>query len=101
MRAMGMRDRQIQGIVSMGIRWYWLVGKYIGTCIGSADKLANIVHRGIDYSALMRDNSFVYRVQGQLYGVWDPLAIIGAFFLGIALAVLVTSFSRIGFCAWI
>lgn len=92
MRAMGMRDRQIRALFLWESGGIGLLGSILGLVLGV---LINwpIVHRGIDYSALMRDNSFGYRVQGQLYGVWDPLAIIGAFFLGIALAVLVTSFS--------
>jgi hypothetical protein len=48
---------------------------------------------GIDYSFLLRESSFGYRIQGHMYGVWDIKSMIPAFAMAVGMAVLVAAFS--------
>lgn len=92
MRAMGMRDRQIRMMFLYESAGIGLLGGLYGVVMGT---LVNwpLVTFGIDYSSLLREANFGYRIQGQLYGVWDIKTIISAFLLGVVLSVFVASLS--------
>ncbi len=92
MRALGMKDKQIRSLFLWESAGIGFIGGIIGVGIGA---LINwpLVRFGIDYSAIMRDTSFGYRIQGQMYGEWDVLTMVLAFFMGVGMAVLVAMFS--------
>ncbi|OQX29608.1 MAG: hypothetical protein B0D92_02770 [Spirochaeta sp. LUC14_002_19_P3] len=92
MRALGMKDRQIRSLFLWESAGIGLIGSVLGTAMGM---LINwpLVRFGLDYSSLLRDSSFGYRIQGQMYGVWDFSSIAIAFLLGVGLSVLVAMFS--------
>ena len=92
MRALGMKDVQIWGMFLWESAGIGLLGGILGVGLGA---LINwpLAKWGIDYSSLMRDDSFGYRIQGQMYSAWDVRSIVSAFFLGVGLAVFVALFS--------
>ncbi len=92
MRALGMTDRKIRGLFLWESAGIGLIGGFYGVALGA---LVNwpLVKFGLDYSNMMRDNSFGYRTLGQFYGVWDATTLILAFVLGVGLTVLVAAFS--------
>ena len=92
MRALGMRNRQIRALFLWESAGIGLLGGLYGVGLGA---LLNwpLVKWGIDYSFLLRDSSFGYRIQGQMYGVWNLQSIVTAFLMGVGMAVLVAAFS--------
>lgn len=92
MRALGMKDVQVWAMFLWESAGIGLIGGLLGVGLGA---LINwpLAKWGIDYSFLLRDDSFGYRIQGQMYGVWDVQSILTAFFLGVGLAVFVALFS--------
>ncbi len=92
MRALGMKDIQIWAMFLWESAGIGLLGGFIGVGLGA---LVNwpLAKYGIDYSFLLRESSFGYRIQGQMYGVWDVQSILTAFLLGVGLAVFVALFS--------
>ncbi len=92
MRAMGMKNSQIRSLFLWESAGIGLLGGVFGIGLGA---LVNwpLVRWGIDYSFLMRESSFGYRIQGQMYGVWDFPTMAAAFFLGVGMTVLVAVFS--------
>lgn len=92
MRALGMKNRQIRALFLWESAGIGLIGSIMGVTLGL---LVNwpLVKFGIDYSALLRESNFGYRIQGQMYGVWDVPTIVAAFFMGVGMAVFVASFS--------
>ncbi len=92
MRALGMRNRQIRALFLWESAGIGLIGGIFGVGLGALVTWP-LVKWGIDYSFLLRDASFGYRIQGQMYGVWDFPSMITAFILGVGMAVLVAAFS--------
>ncbi|RLW68299.1 MAG: hypothetical protein B6D68_03930 [spirochete symbiont of Stewartia floridana] len=92
MRALGMKNGQIRRLFLWESAGIGLLGGVLGIGLGA---LVNwpLVRWGIDYSFLMRESSFGYRIQGQMYGVWDFPTMAAAFFLGVGMTVLVAVFS--------
>jgi len=92
MRAMGMKNHQVRALFIWESAGIGFLGSIYGLGLGA---LMNwpLVRWGIDYGFLLRDSNFGYRIQGQMYGVWDFPSMLIAFALGIALAVLVAVFS--------
>ena len=92
MRALGMRNRQIRSLFlweSAGIGFF---GGLYGVILGC---LVNwpLTTRGLDFGFLLRDASFGYRIQGQMYGVWNAASIILAFVMGLVMSVFVAALS--------
>jgi len=92
MRALGMRNRQIRAMFLWESAGIGLLGGFYGVGLGALVTWP-LVKWGIDYSFLLREASFGYRIQGQMYGVWDFPSMIIAFVLGVGMAVLVAAFS--------
>lgn len=92
MRALGMRNRQIRALFLWESAGIGLIGGIYGVALGALVTWP-LVKWGIDYSFILRDASFGYRIQGQMYGVWDFPSMIIAFALGVGMAVLVAAFS--------
>ena len=92
MRALGMPDRKIRALFLWESGGIGLLGGLYGVGLGA---LVNwpMVKWGLDFSSLMRDDSFGYRILGKMYGVWDLPSILTAFGLGVGMAVLVAAFS--------
>jgi len=92
MRALGMKNRQIRTLFIWESAGIGFLGSIYGVGLGV---LINwpLVRWGIDYGFLLRESNFGYRIQGQMYGVWDFPSMMSAFVLGIALTVLVALFS--------
>ncbi|MCK5737313.1 MAG: ABC transporter permease, partial [Spirochaetaceae bacterium] len=78
MRALGMRDRQIRALFLWESAGIGLLGGVYGVGLGSLITWP-LVKFGIDYGFLLREGSFGYRIQGQMYGVWDFKNMIFAF----------------------
>lgn len=92
MRALGMRDRQIRALFLWESAGIGILGGVYGVGLGALLTWP-LVKWGIDYSFLLRESSLGYRIQGQMYGVWDFPSMIAAFAMGVGLAVLVAAFS--------
>ncbi len=92
MRALGMRNRQIRALFLWESAGIGVLGGLYGVGLGALVTWP-LVKWGIDYSFLLRDSSFGYRLQGQMYGVWDFPSMIAAFAMGVGMAVLVAAFS--------
>ncbi len=92
MRALGMADRKIRHMFLLESAGIGAVGSFIGILVGA---LVNIplVKYGLDYSAIMRDSNFGYRMTGIFYGSWHWQGYLYALILGIGLAVLVAAVS--------
>lgn len=92
MRALGMRDRQIRALFLWESAGIGLLGGIYGVGLGA---LVNwpLVKFGIDYGFLLRESSFGYRIQGQMFGIWDFKSMITAFILGVGMTVLVAAVS--------
>lgn len=88
MRAMGMGDREIRITFLLEAGGIGFIGSVLGTLFGIGLN-AFMVYRGIDFTWLLKDMDLGYRVSGVMHGAWHPSAIVGAFFLGIALSVLI------------
>jgi ABC-type lipoprotein release transport system permease subunit len=92
MRALGMRDSQIRALFLWESAGIGLLGGLYGVGLGALVTWP-LVKWGIDYSFLLREASFGYRIQGQMHGVWDIPNMAIAFVMGVGMAVLVASFS--------
>ena len=92
MRALGMLNRQIRALFLWESAGIGLLGGFYGVGLGALVTWP-LAKWGIDYSFLLREASFGYRIQGQMYAVWDFPSMIIAFFLGVGMAVLVAAFS--------
>jgi len=92
MRALGMKDRSIRALFLWESAGIGLLGSVYGLGLGALVTWP-IVRWGIDYSSLMRESSFGYRIQGHLFAVWDVPSMIYAFLMGVGMAVLVAAFS--------
>jgi len=92
MRALGMGNRQIRALFLWESAGIGFLGGLYGVGLGALVTWP-LVKWGIDYSFLLRDSSFGYRLQGQMYGVWDIPSMIAAFVMGVGMAVLVAAFS--------
>lgn len=92
MRALGMKDRQVRVMFLWEAAGIGFLGGFQGMVLGA---LVNwpLTKWGLDYSKLLRDSSFGYRIQGQFYGIWDVPGMIVAMLCGVALTVLVALFS--------
>jgi ABC-type lipoprotein release transport system permease subunit len=92
MRALGMKNRQIRALFLWESAGIGLLGGIYGVGLGA---LVNwpLVRWGIDFTFLMRDGSFGYRILGKMYGVWNLPSILTAFAMGVGMAVLVAAFS--------
>ncbi len=92
MRALGMKNNQIRSLFLWESAGIGLLGGIYGVGLGA---LINwpLVKFGIDYSFLLRESNFGYRIQGQMYGAWEIPTMIAAFFMGVGMAVLVAAFS--------
>ncbi len=92
MRALGMRDREIRKLFLWESAGIGLLGGIYGVGLGALATWP-LVKWGIDYTFLLREASFGYRIQGQMYGVWNVHNMFIAFALGVGMAVLVAAFS--------
>lgn len=92
MRALGMKNNQIRSLFLWESAGIGLLGGVYGVGLGA---LINwpLVKFGIDYSFLLRESNFGYRIQGQMYGAWEIPTMIAAFLMGVGMAVLVAAFS--------
>jgi ABC-type lipoprotein release transport system permease subunit len=88
MRALGMGDREIRWTFLLEAGGIGFIGSVLGTFFGIGLN-AFMVYRGIDFTWLLKDMDLGYRVSGVMHGAWHPSAIVGAFFLGVALSVLI------------
>lgn len=92
MRALGMKARQIRSMFLWESAGIGLIGGFYGVALGC---LVNwpLAKWGINYGFLLRDSSFGYRIQGQMFSAWDAGSIILAFFMGVVMAVFVAWFA--------
>jgi ABC-type lipoprotein release transport system permease subunit len=88
MRAMGMGDREVRLTFLLEAGGIGFIGSVLGTIFGIGLN-AFMVYRGLDFTWILKDMDLGYRVSGVMHGAWHPSAIVGAFFLGIALSVLI------------
>ncbi len=92
MRALGMKARQIRRMFLWESAGIGLIGGFLGVLLGC---LVNwpLAKWGLNYGFMLRESSFGYRIQGQLYSAWDAGSIILAFVLGVLMAVFVAFFA--------
>ena len=89
MRALGMKDITVKWLFRIEAAGIGLIGSSAGLLIGA---LANIhlVVFGIDYSKLMREGNYGYRMIGIMRGIWHTEAFITAFIIGIVFSFLIS-----------
>ncbi len=92
MRALGMKNSQVKRLFLWEAAGIGLLGGVMGCLLGTLATWP-LVRWGIDYSFLLRDSSFGYRIQGQMYGAWDLPTVLLAFVMGVGMTVLVAVFS--------
>jgi ABC-type lipoprotein release transport system permease subunit len=92
MQALGMRRRQIRALFLWESAGIGILGGIYGVGLGALVSWP-LAKWGIDYSFLLRESSFGYRIQGHMYGVWDIKSMIAAFAMAVGMAVLVAAFS--------
>ncbi len=92
MRAMGMADRRIRTMFLWESAGIGVIGSFLGILVGA---LVNIplVNHGLDYSSIMREGNFGYRMTGIFYGSWHLQGYLFALILGVGLSVLVAALS--------
>ncbi len=82
MRALGMKDITVKWLFRIEAAGIGLIGSSAGLLIGALANL-HLVFVGIDYSKLMREGNFGYRMIGEMKGIWHIEAFITAFIIGI------------------
>ena len=88
MRSLGMSDGKIRAAFIVEAAGIGIIGSIIGVILGF---LVNIyvVQIGFDFGYLLRDMDIGYRIQSVMRGVWNFDTMIGAFFAGTLISVVV------------
>lgn len=77
-----MKDITVKWLFRIEAAGIGLIGSSAGLLIGALANL-HLVFVGIDYSKLMREGNFGYRMIGEMKGIWHIEAFITAFIIGI------------------
>ncbi len=87
LQAIGMRDREITGMLLAEAAGIGVLGALMGV---SAAALLNIplITQGIDFGFLMRDTDVGYRLTSHFYGTWNGSTFLTASIAGIAISVI-------------
>ena len=89
MRALGMRDGQIQLTFVLEAAGVGLIGSVIGLLIGSFGNWYMVTF-GFDFGfAIQGFGNIGYRIATVFYGAWNPGTMVVAFFAGIVLSALI------------
>ncbi len=89
MRALGMKDLSVKWLFRIEAAGIGLLGSSAGVLLGVFINIPLIIY-GIDYSKMMREGNYGYRMIGIMRGMWHAEAFITAFFAGILLSFLVS-----------
>lgn len=88
LRAMGMSDAKIKLSLILEAGGIGLLGSIIGVIIGAVGTFW-IVNWGIDFSFVLREIDYGYRVSRVFKGMWHPQAMMTAFLFGILFSMVV------------
>ena len=88
MRALGMKDRNIQLAFMIEAGGIGLIGSLVGVLLGIGVNFY-LVNVGIDLGFLMRDMDMGYRIQSIMRGAWSMSTLVTAFLFGTILSMLV------------
>ena len=91
MRAVGVDDNSVKWLFRIEAAGLGLLGSLAGLVIGAFFNFF-LVKYGIDYSSMMREGNFGYRVIGVVRGVWSIHSFAAAFISGILLSFFVSFF---------
>ena len=89
MRALGMKDITVKWLFRIEAAGIGLIGSAAGILMGALANL-HLVFVGIDYSKLMREGNYGYRMIGEMRGIWHTEAFITAFIIGIVFSFLIS-----------
>ncbi|RLW70830.1 MAG: hypothetical protein B6D68_00355 [spirochete symbiont of Stewartia floridana] len=92
MRAMGLSDWQLRRLFLWEALGLGVFGSSLGLVFGAIINIP-LVKYGLNYSRIMRESSFGYRVSGVFYGTWHPSGFVLAFLLGTGISLLVAAIS--------
>ena len=86
MRAMGLRNREVAGLLFVETACIGIMGGLAGIALGAAANLF-LVNTGIDYSSILRNADVGYRLTGRMYGAWHPAAYVQALVAGVLISI--------------
>lgn len=86
LRAMGLRNGEIRTLLLTEAAMIGLLGGIIGMALGAVINIFMVAY-GIDYSFILREGNFGYRVAGVMYGTWKLDTFLQATVIGTAIAV--------------
>ena len=89
MRALGMKDITVSWLFRIEAAGIGLIGSVTGLILGALFNIPLVIY-GIDYTALMREGNYGYRMIGIMRGIWHTEAFIAAFFIGIIFSFLMS-----------
>ncbi len=89
MRALGMKDAAVMWLFRIEAAGIGLIGSVSGIVLGVLANIPLVIY-GIDYSKLMREGNYGYRMIGIMRGIWHGEAFIAAFVIGIAFSFLIS-----------
>lgn len=91
LRAMGMGDQEIKTLFFIEAGYIGILGAIFGVLLGIAFDFYLVTY-GFDFSMFLKDIDIGYRVNGAFHGIWNVTTMISCFFIGAAIAVLVSIF---------
>ena len=89
MRALGMKDITVKWLFRIEAAGIGLIGSASGLVLGALANIPLVIY-GIDYTKMMREGNYGYRIQGIMRGIWHTEAFIAAFFIGIIFSFLIS-----------
>ena len=89
MRALGMKDITVKWLFRIEAAGIGLIGSAAGILLGALANIQLVVY-GIDYTKLMREGNYGYRMIGIMRGIWHTEAFIAAFIIGIVFSFLIS-----------
>ncbi len=91
LRAMGMEDKEIKTLFFIEAGYIGILGAIFGVLLGIAFDFYLVTY-GFDFSMFLKDIDIGYRVNGAFHGIWNVTTMISCFFIGAAIAMLVSIF---------
>ena len=89
MRALGMKDSAVKWLFRIESAGIGLIGSVSGLILGAIANIPLVIY-GIDYTKLMREGNYGYRIIGIMRGIWHTEAFVAAFIIGIIFSFLIS-----------
>ena len=89
MRALGMKDLTVKWLFRIEAAGIGLIGSAAGLLLGALANIPLVIY-GIDYTKMMREGNYGYRMLGIMKGIWHTEAFAAAFFIGIVFSFLIS-----------